>query len=129
MNIRLHTIIYELGDEMKRALTGLLEPVYKEVYKGRAEVREVFHISKVGNVAGCFVQEGSLTKDSSVRVLRDNVVVHTGQISSLRRLANDASEVKSGTECGVTLANFGDFKPGDVFEAFVTERVAVEALV
>ena len=128
VDIRLHTIIYELVDEMKRAMTGLLEPVYKEVYKGRAEVREVFHISKVGSVAGCVVQDGQITRDSLVRVLRDNVVVHTGKIGSLRRFKNDVSEVKSGAECGVTIENFGDYKPGDVFEAYVSERVAVEAL-
>jgi translation initiation factor IF-2 len=129
VDIRLHTIIYELVDEMKRAMAGLLEPVYKEIYRGRAEVREVFRISKVGSVAGCVVQDGTITRDSSVRLLRDNVVVHTGKIGSLRRFKNDVSEVKSGAECGVTIENFGDFKPGDVFEAFVTERVEVEALV
>ncbi len=129
VDIRLHTIIYELVDEMKRAMTGLLEPVYKEVYKGRAEIREVFRISKVGNVAGCLVQDGTITRDSAVRLLRDNIVVHTGKVSSLRRFKNDASEVRSGQECGITLENFGDFKPNDILEAFVTERVAVEALV
>jgi translation initiation factor IF-2 len=129
VDIRLHTIIYELVDEMKRAMTGMLEPVYKEVYKGRAQVREVFRITKVGNVAGCLVQDGSITRDSSVRLLRDNVVMHTGKIGSLKRFKNDASEVKSGMECGITLDNFGDFKPGDIFEAFVSERVAAEALV
>ena len=128
VDIRLHTIIYELVDEMKRAMTGLLEPVYKEVYRGRAEVRDTFKITKVGSVAGCIVQDGQLTRDSSVRVLRDNVVVHTGKIGSLRRFKNDVSEVKSGAECGVTIDNFGDFKPGDIFEAYVTERVAVESM-
>jgi translation initiation factor IF-2 len=128
VDIRLHTIIYELVDEMKRAMTGLLEPVYKEVYRGRAEVRDTFKITKVGSVAGCIVLDGQLTRDSSVRVLRDNVVVHTGKIGSLRRFKNDVSEVKSGAECGVTIDNFGDFKPGDIFEAYVTERVAVETM-
>jgi len=129
VDIRLHTIIYELVDEMRRAMAGLLEPVYKEVYQGRAEVREIFHISKVGNVAGCVVQDGLISRDSQVRVLRDNVVVHTGKIASLRRFKNDVNEVKSGAECGICLENFGDFKPGDILEAFVTERVAAEALV
>jgi translation initiation factor IF-2 len=129
VDIRLHTIIYELVDEMRRAMAGLLEPVYKEVYRGRAEVREIFHISKVGNVAGCVVQDGLISRDSQVRVLRDNVVVHTGKIASLRRFKNDVNEVKSGAECGICLENFGDFKPGDILEAFVTERVAAEALV
>ncbi len=128
VDIRLHTIIYELTDEIKRAMTGMLEPVFKEVYRGRAEVREVFRISKVGTVAGCLVQDGIVTRDCEVRLLRDNVVVHTGRIESLRRFKNDVSEVKSGYECGIALANFGDIKPNDVIEAFATERVNQEAL-
>jgi len=129
VDIRLHTIIYELVDEMKRAMSGLLEPVFREVYKGRAEIREVFHISKVGNVAGCMVQDGVLTRGCTVRLLRDNVVIHTGKLASLRRFKNDASEVKSGFECGLSLESYSDIKPGDIVEAFVTERVAAEALV
>jgi translation initiation factor IF-2 len=129
VDIRLHTIIYELSDEIKKAMTGLLEPVFKEVYKGRAHVREVFRISKVGTVAGCLVDDGVLTRNSEVRLLRDNVVVHKGKIEGLKRFKNDASEVKNGFECGVSLANFNDLKPGDVIEAFVTERVAHEAFV
>ena len=126
VDVRLHTIIYNLTDEIKRAMTGLLEPVFKEVYKGKAEVRETFRISKVGNVAGCQVLDGVITRDSEVRLLRDNVVVHTGKVSSLRRFKDDVSEVKSGMECGITLENFGDVKQNDIIEAFVTERVATE---
>lgn len=129
VDIRLHTIIYELVDEMKRAMTGMLEPVFREVFRGRAEVKETFRITKVGNVAGCIVVDGVLTRDSQVRILRDNIVVHSGKIGSLRRFRNDASEVRSGMECGVTIENFGDVKPGDVLEAFVTERVEAEAVV
>jgi translation initiation factor IF-2 len=129
VDIRLHTIIYELADELKRAMTGMLDPVFKEVYKGRAQVRDVFRISKVGTVAGCMVQDGSITRDAEVRLLRDNVVVHTGKVLGLKRFKNDASEVKSGFECGISLANYNDLKPGDVIEAFATERVATEALV
>ncbi|MFN3324046.1 MAG: translation initiation factor IF-2 [Bryobacteraceae bacterium] len=129
VDIRLHTIIYELTDEIKRAMTGMLEPVFKEVYRGRAEVREVFRVTKVGTVAGCMVLDGVLTRDSQVRLLRDNVVIHTGKIQSLKRFKNDATEVKSGFECGVGIANYNDLKPGDIIEAFVTERVASEALV
>ena len=88
---------------MKRAMTGMLEPVFKEVYKGRAEVREVFRISKVGNVAGCMVRDGCITRNSQMRVLRDNMVVHTGKIETLKRFKNDVSEVKAGFECGMTL--------------------------
>ncbi len=129
VDIRLHTIIYELTDELKRAMTGMLEPVFKEVYKGRAEVREVFRITKVGNVAGCMVQDGVITRDSEVRLLRDNIVVYTGKVESLRRFKNDASEVKAGFECGLTLQNYSDLKPGDIIEAFATVRVAPEVLV
>ena len=129
VDIRLHTIIYNLTDEIKRAMSGLLEPVYKEVYKGKAEVLETFRITKVGNVAGCQVQDGSIARDSEVRLLRDNVVVYTGKISSLRRFKDDVSEVKSGMECGITLENFGDIKQNDIIEAFVTERVASEVFV
>jgi translation initiation factor IF-2 len=126
VDIRLHTIIYNLTDEIKAAMSGLLEPVFREVYKGKAEVRETFRISKVGNVAGCLVQDGTIPSRSEVRLLRDNVVVHTGKIASLRRFKDDVSEVKSGQECGITLENFPDVKQGDIIEAFVTERVATE---
>ena len=126
VDIRLHTIIYNLTDEIKRAMAGLLEPVFKEVYQGKAEVRDTFRISKVGTVAGCFVQDGFLKRGSEIRLLRDNIVIHTGKVGSLRRFKDDVSEVRSGMECGVTIENFGDVKPGDIIEAFVTERVAPE---
>jgi translation initiation factor IF-2 len=126
VDVRLHTIIYNLTDEIKRAMTGLLEPVFKEVYKGKADVRETFRISRIGNVAGCQVTDGSITSKSEVRLLRDNVVVYTGKIGSLRRFKDDVSEVKTGQECGITLENYADVKQGDVIEAFVTERVATE---
>ncbi len=129
VDIRLHTIIYDLTDEIKRAMSGMLEPVFKEVYRGRAEVREIFRISKVGTVAGCLVIDGNVTRDSAVRILRDNVVVKTGKLASLKRFKDDASEVRSGLECGISIENFNDLKPGDVIEAFVTERVAPEVLV
>jgi translation initiation factor IF-2 len=126
VDIRLHTIIYNLTDEIKKAMSGLLEPVFREVYRGKAEVRETFRISKVGSVAGCLVSDGSIGSRSDVRLLRDNVVVYTGKISSLRRFKDDVSEVRSGQECGITLENYADVKQGDVIEAFVTERVATE---
>jgi translation initiation factor IF-2 len=126
VDIRLHTIIYELTDEIKKAMVGMLEPVFKEMYKGRAEVREVFRISKVGTVAGCYVQDGVIPRDAQVRLLRDNIVVHTGRLESLKRFKNDASEVKSGFECGIAIANYNDLKPGDIIEAFVKEKMAPE---
>jgi translation initiation factor IF-2 len=126
VDIRLHTIIYNLTDEIKKAMTGLLSPVFKEVYKGKAEVRETFRITKVGAVAGCQVIDGNIPSKSEARLLRDNVVVYTGKISSLRRFKDDVSEVRTGQECGITLENYSDVKQGDIIEAFVTERVATE---
>lgn len=128
VDIRLHSIIYELQDEIKRAMSGLLEPTIKETYQGRAEVRDTFRIPKVGTVAGCQVIDGLIKRDSDVRLLRDNVVVFKGKIASLRRFKDDASEVRNGMECGIAIANYGDIKVGDVIEAFVTERVAAEVI-
>jgi len=129
VDIRLHSIIYELVDEIKKAMSGMLDPVFREVYKGRAIVQDVFRISKVGVVAGCAVQDGVITRNSEVRVLRDNKVVHTGKIEGLKRFKNDASEVKAGFECGISLANFSDVQTGDLLECYAMERVAQEALV
>jgi translation initiation factor IF-2 len=129
VDIRLHSIIYELQDEIKRAMTGLLEPTIKETYQGRAEVRETFRIPKVGTVAGCTVIDGLIKRDSEVRLLRDNVVVFKGKVGSLRRFKDDASQVTNGMECGISIANYSDIKVGDVIEAFVTEKIAAEAMV
>ncbi len=128
VDIRLHTIIYELQDEIKRAMTGLLEPIIKETYQGRAEVRETFRIPKIGTIAGCQVMDGSIKRDSDVRLLRDGTMVFKGKISSLRRFKDDASSVSNGMECGIAIANYGDIKVGDIIEAFVTERVAAEMM-
>jgi translation initiation factor IF-2 len=129
VDIRLHTIIYNLTDEIKAAMSGLLAPVFKEVYKGKAEVRETFRIPKVGNVAGCQVLDGVIVRSAEVRLLRDNVVVYTGKVASLRRFKDDVSEVKVGMECGISLENFADIKQGDIIEAFASERVATEVFV
>jgi translation initiation factor IF-2 len=128
VDIRLHSIIYELQDEIKKAMTGLLEPTIKETYQGRAEVRETFRIPKVGQVAGCHVADGIIKRDSEVRLLRDNVVVFKGKIASLRRFKDDASQVSSGMECGIAIQNYSDVKVGDVIEAYITERVAAELM-
>jgi translation initiation factor IF-2 len=128
VDIRLHSIIYELQDEIKRAMTGLLEPTIKETYQGRADVLETFRIPKVGTIAGCRVSDGLIKRDSEVRLLRDNVVVFKGKVASLRRFKDDASQVTSGMECGISISNYGDIKAGDVIEAFVTERIAAEAI-
>jgi translation initiation factor IF-2 len=129
VDIRLYTIIYTLTDEIKKAMTGLLAVTYKETSLGHAEVRDTFRISGVGTVAGCHVSDGKLTRDSKIRLLRDNVVVYEGRPRSLRRFKEDVSEVRAGMECGVSLENFNDVKIGDVVESFVTERVAEPALV
>jgi translation initiation factor IF-2 len=128
VDIRLHSIIYELQDEIKRAMSGLLEPTIKETYQGRAEVLETFRIPKVGMVAGCRVSDGLIKRDSEVRLLRDNVVVFKGKIGSLRRFKDDAKEVHNGMECGISISNYGDIKIGDVIEAFATERIAAEVI-
>jgi len=128
VDIRLHSIIYELQDEIKRAMSGLLEPTIKETYQGRAQVLETFRIPKVGTIAGCRVTDGLLKRDSEVRLLRDNVVVFKGKVGSLRRFKDDAKEVHNGMECGVSIANYGDVKIGDVIEAFATERIAAEVI-
>ncbi len=128
VDIRLHSIIYELQDEIKRAMTGLLEPTIKETYQGRAQVLDTFRIPRVGTVAGSRVLDGLIKRDSEVRLLRDNVVVFTGKVGSLRRFKDDASQVTNGMECGISIANYGDIKVGDVIEAFVTERVAAEVM-
>ena len=124
VDIRLHSIIYNLTDEIKKAMTGLLEPVYREIPRGKAEVRMTFRVSKVGMVAGCLVTEGNITRDCMLRVVRDKVAVHTGKVGSLRRFKDDVSEVRMGMECGITVDNFSDVQAGDLLEAFVSERIA-----
>jgi translation initiation factor IF-2 len=126
VDIRLHSIIYELQDEIRKAMAGLLEPIIKETYQGRAEVRETFRVPKVGTVAGCYVLDGLIKRDSDVRLVRDGVQVYKGKIASLKRFKDDASEVRNGMECGIAISNFNDVKKGDVIEAFVTERIAAE---
>jgi translation initiation factor IF-2 len=128
VDIRLHSIIYELHDEIKKAMSGLLEPTIKETFLGRAEVRNTFRIPKVGTIAGCVVQEGTIKRDAEVRLLRDNVVMFKGKVGSLRRFKDDVTEVRNGLECGIGITNYADIKVGDVLEVFVTERIAAEAI-
>ena len=113
----------ELPEEMKKAMEGLLEPTIREVRLGAAEVRDTFKISKVGTIAGCLVQDGRVTRTAGIRLLRDNVVIHTGKVASLKRFKDDAGEVKAGLECGIGIAGYNDIKPGDVIEFFTTEKV------
>jgi len=126
VDIRLHTVIYELIDELKAAMAGLLEPIFKEVTKGRAEVRELFKVPKAGTVAGCHVVDGVIQRNAQARLLRDNRVIYDGAIASLRRFKDDVSEVRQGFDCGISLERFQDVKPGDEIEAYVKEEVAPE---
>ena len=126
VDIRLHSIIYELQAEIKKAMAGLLEPIIKETYMGRAEVRDTFRVPKVGTIAGCLILDGLIKRDSDVRLLRDGVQVYKGKVTSLKRFKDDASEVRNGMECGIGISNFNDVKKGDVIESFVTERIAAE---
>jgi len=129
IDIRLHSVIYNVTEEMQKSMAGLLDPTFKEVRIGTAEIREVFRVPKVGSIAGCMVLDGRITRagETQARLLRDNVVVFEGKIGSLRRFKDDVSEVKSGFECGIGLQNYNDLKVGDVIEVFTMERVAVTA--
>ncbi|HTO45478.1 MAG TPA: translation initiation factor IF-2 [Burkholderiales bacterium] len=124
VDVRYYNIIYEAVDEVKAALSGMLAPERKESVTGLVEVRQVFHISKVGTVAGCYVLEGVVKRGSSVRVLRDNVVIHTGELDSLKRFKDDVREVKAGFECGLSVRSFSDIKIGDQLEAYEVVEVA-----
>jgi translation initiation factor IF-2 len=126
VEIRLHSIIYELQDEITKAMLGLLEPVFRENFLGRAEVLNVFRIPKVGTIAGCRVTDGILRRDSEVRLMRDGAPVYKGKLTSLKRFKDDVREVTNGMECGVGISNFTDIKVGDTVEAFVTEKMAAE---
>ena len=129
VEVRPHSVIYNVTDEMKKAMTGLLDPTLKEVRLGIAEVRDTFKVPKFGTVAGCMVVEGRITRsgETQARLLRDNVVVYEGKIGSLRRFKEDVGEVKSGFECGIGFERFNDIKVGDTIEIFVIERVAATA--
>ncbi len=126
IDIRLHRVIYDITDEIKKAMAGLLEPTVKEIQIGAAEVREVFKVPKFGAAAGCMVKVGKITRasDTQARLLRDNVVIHEGRIGSLRRFKDDTSEVKHGLECGIAFERYADIKVGDVIEVFTLEKIA-----
>jgi translation initiation factor IF-2 len=124
VDVRYYNIIYEAVDEVKAALGGMLSPEEKESVIGLVEIREVFRISKVGSVAGCYVLDGMVKRGSKVRVLRSNVVIHTGELDALKRFKDDVREVKSGFECGISLKNFNDIEVGDQLEVFEVVEVA-----
>ena len=124
VDVRLYTVIYEVSDEITQAMLGLLDPTYREKDLGRAEVRETFKVPKFGTIAGSYMQSGLIKRSAEVRLLRDNVILYTGEIDSLRRFKDDVNEVKEGYECGIS--NFNDIKVGDVIEAFYQEEVPPE---
>ena len=124
VDIRLHTVIYKISDEIRNAMLGLLDHTYKEAWQGTAQVRMTFRVPRAGMVAGCYISDGKVSRNSKVRLLRDNVVVYEGKIASLKRFKDDAGEVRSGLECGIGLERFSDIKNDDVIEAFTMEKVA-----
>jgi translation initiation factor IF-2 len=128
VEIRLYNVIYDVVNDLRQAMIGLLEPTTKEIVLGQAEVRQLFRVPKAGVIAGCMVTDGSIKRSAEVRLIRDNVVIYTGKVGSLRRFKDDVSEVKSGFECGIGIANFNDLKESDVIEFFTVEKVAVETL-
>jgi translation initiation factor IF-2 len=124
IDIRYYDVIYDAVDVVKAALTGMLAPEKKENILGLVEVRQTFKISKVGTIAGCYVSEGLIRRNAKVRLLRDNVVIHDGELESLKRFKDDAREVKAGFECGLSLKSFDDIKVGDQIEAYEVVEVA-----
>jgi translation initiation factor IF-2 len=125
VDIRGYRVIYNLTDDIRKALEGLLEPDEKIESRGRAEVREVFSISRVGKIAGCYVRDGVISRSHMIRILRDSVLVKdNGEIASLKRFKDDAKEVKNGFECGIRIEAFDDLKPGDIIESFEVVKIA-----
>jgi translation initiation factor IF-2 len=123
VEIRLYTVIYNVTNDIKNAMIGMLEATTHEKYLGRAEVRDTFRVPKFGFVAGSYIVDGVIRRSAEIRLLRDNVVIHEGKIGSLRRFKDDVSEVKSGYECGIGVEHFSDVKIGDIIEAYIIEKV------
>src|ERR1700727_344367 len=123
IEIRYYNIIYDLVDDVKKAMSGLLAPTLRETMLGNAQILEVFNISKVGKVAGCRVTDGTVERGANVRLIRDNVVVHEGKLSTLRRFKDEVKEVASGQECGMAFENYGDMRAGDVIECYRVETI------
>jgi translation initiation factor IF-2 len=123
VDIRYYSIIYDVADDIENLVKGKLAPKHREKFLGYAEIRKVFDITKVGKVAGCMVTDGLVKRGAGVRLLRDNVVIHTGELSQLKRFKDDVREVAKGYECGMAFANYNDIREGDVIECFETETV------
>ena len=123
VDIRYYSIIYDLTEDLKQMLSGMLAPQRRETFLGNAGIKEVFNISKVGRVAGCEISEGLVRRGASVRLLRDNVVIHEGKLATLKRFKNEVREVTTGFECGMAFENYQDLRPGDVIECFEVEEI------
>ena len=123
VEIRLYSIIYEVSEDIQKAMLGLLEPTITERETGRAEVRDIFRVPRFGTIAGCYIQDGLIARNSQIRLVRDSKVLHQGNIDSLRRFQEDVNQVRAGYECGISIANYNDVKVGDLIEAFVKEQV------
>jgi translation initiation factor IF-2 len=123
VDIQLYRVIYNIIEDVQKAMEGMLDPEFKEVIVGRAEVRAVYKVPKVGNIAGCYLVEGKINRNNEIRLLRDNIVIHEGKIDSLKRFKDDVREVAEGFECGLGIANFNDIKEGDMIEAFLMEEI------
>ena len=126
VDVRLYTVIYDLVDDIRKAMVGLLEPEYREEELGHAEVREIFKVPKIGAIAGSHVIDGVITRSAKVRLLRDHVVIYEGELASLKRFKDDASEVREGFDCGIGLARYQDIKEGDIIEAYKMVEIAPE---
>ena len=121
--MRLYSVIYDCINEIEAAMKGMLAPKFKEVLLGHAEVRDVFKVTGVGAIAGGYVLDGKISRNSQVRIVRDSIIIHEGVLSSLRRFKDDVKEVASGYECGIGVENYNDIKEGDVIESFIMEEV------
>jgi translation initiation factor IF-2 len=124
IDIRLYSVIYDAIEEVKAAMEGLLAPTHEEKIVCNVEVRDVFKITKVGTIAGCYVTDGKITRNTKIRLIRDGVVVYTGELDSLKRFKDDVKEVASGYECGIGIRNFNDLKEGDIIEGYEEIEVA-----
>jgi len=118
VDIRLYRVIYTAIEEIEAAMKGMLDPTYKEEVTGHAEIRQTFKVSGVGTIAGCYVTDGTITRNTQVRIVRDGIIVHEGELASLKRFKDDVKEVNSGYECGLSIEKFNDIKEGDVVEGF-----------
>ncbi len=123
VEIKMYSVIYNAIEDIEAAMKGMLDPVFKEVIIGTAEVRQIFKVSNVGTIAGCYVTDGKIARNSTVRVIRENIVIHEGKLVSLKRFKDDAKEVAKGYECGIQIENYNDIKEGDIIEAHIMEEV------